>query len=107
MVHYAVRDMISWAIANGFKWFRSSGLNYGSKLQMRHLLDPTDLYVRHRSVVLNAVFDDLGSLGSLRPSSRLKRARRGREGRCSASERGRGQASMTGSEQAMAVHARR
>jgi hypothetical protein len=53
MVHYAVRDMISWAIANGFKWFRSSGLNHGSKLQMRHLLDPTDLYVRHRSVVLN------------------------------------------------------
>jgi hypothetical protein len=55
LYHYAVRDMISWAIANGFKWFRSSGLNYDPKLQMRHVLDPADLYVRHCSVVLNAV----------------------------------------------------
>jgi Peptidogalycan biosysnthesis/recognition len=55
LYHYAVRDMISWSIANGFKWFCSSALNYDPKLQMRHVLDPIDLYVRHRSAVLNAV----------------------------------------------------
>jgi hypothetical protein len=55
LYHYAVRDMISWAIANEFKWLRSSSLNYDPKLQMRHLLDPIDLYVAHRSAALNLV----------------------------------------------------
>jgi peptidoglycan biosynthesis/recognition FemAB-like protein len=50
---YAVRDMISWSIANGYKWFRSSSLNYDPKLHLRHLLDPIDLYVRHISGVIN------------------------------------------------------
>jgi len=55
LYHYAVRDMISWAIAHGYKWFRSSALNYDPKLHMRHLLDPIDLYVRHSSPLANAV----------------------------------------------------
>lgn len=55
LYHYAVRDMISWAIANGYKWFRSSGLNYDPKLHLRHLLDPIDLYVRHTSPAANAI----------------------------------------------------
>jgi peptidoglycan biosynthesis/recognition FemAB-like protein len=55
LYHYAVRDMTSWAIANGFKWLRSSGLNYDPKLHLRHSLDPIDLYVRHRSPIINAV----------------------------------------------------
>jgi predicted N-acyltransferase len=55
LYHYAVRDMISWAIQQGYKWLRSSGLNYDPKLHLRHLLDPTDLYVRHTSVIMNAV----------------------------------------------------
>ena len=55
LYHYAVRDMISWAIANGYKWFRSSGLNYDPKLHLRHRLDPVDLYVRHTSGVFNAL----------------------------------------------------
>ena len=53
LYHYAVRDMITWSIAKGFKWFRSSSLNYDPKLHLRHLLDPVDLYVRHTSGVLN------------------------------------------------------
>jgi hypothetical protein len=48
------RDMVSWAITNGYKEFRSSGLNYDPKLHFRHLLDPIDLYVRHTSRVVNA-----------------------------------------------------
>jgi predicted N-acyltransferase len=56
LYHYVVRDMIDWGIGNGYKWFRSSGLNYDPKLHMRHRLDPVDLYVRHTSVLANAVF---------------------------------------------------
>ncbi len=55
LYHYAVRDMISWSIANGYKWFHSSGLNYDPKLHLRHSLDPVDLYVRHRSGAVNAL----------------------------------------------------
>jgi hypothetical protein len=55
LYHYAFRDMVSWAIANGYRWFRSSGLNYDPKLHLRHLLDPIDLYVRHTSGPINAI----------------------------------------------------
>jgi hypothetical protein len=55
LYHYAVRDMISWAMAQGYRCLRSSGLNYDPKLHLRHVLDPTDLYVRHTSLVINAV----------------------------------------------------
>jgi hypothetical protein len=55
LYHYAVRDMTSWAIANGYKWLRSSGLNYDPKLHLRHRLDPIDLYVRHTSLIANTV----------------------------------------------------
>jgi Acetyltransferase (GNAT) domain len=55
LYHYAVRDMISWAISQGYKWLRSSGLNYDPKLHLRHELDPTDLYVKHTSTIINAV----------------------------------------------------
>lgn len=53
LYHYIVRDMIAWAIAHRFKWFRSSSLNYDPKLHMRHDLDPLDLYVRHTSALFN------------------------------------------------------
>ena len=55
LYHYVFRDMVSWAIANGYKSFRSSGLNYDPKLHLRHLLDPIDLYVRHTSAPINAL----------------------------------------------------
>ena len=56
LYHYIVRDMINWGISKGYKWFRSSGLNYDPKLHMRHRLDPIDLYVRHTSAFANAIF---------------------------------------------------
>jgi predicted N-acyltransferase len=56
LYHYVVRDMISWGISEGYKWFRSSGLNYDPKLHMKHRIDPIDLYVRHTSTLPNAVF---------------------------------------------------
>lgn len=55
LYHYTVRDMTTWAIGHGFKWFRSSGLNYDPKLHFGHRLDPIDLYVRHVSPIMNPV----------------------------------------------------
>ncbi len=51
-----MRDIISWAIANGFKSIVSTSLGYAPKLQMRHVLEPLDLYIRHTSPLMNAVF---------------------------------------------------
>jgi hypothetical protein len=56
LYHYIVRDMINWGISKGYKWFRSSGLNYDPKLHMKHRLDPIDLYARHTSGLANAIF---------------------------------------------------
>jgi hypothetical protein len=55
LYHYAFRDAVSWGIANGYKWFRSGGLNYDPKLHLSHMLDPVDLYVCHTSRIANAV----------------------------------------------------
>ncbi len=52
---YVMRDTISWAIANGYKSIVSSGLSYAPKLQMAHVLEPLDLYVRHTSPLANIV----------------------------------------------------
>jgi len=59
LYHHIYREMVSWAIAHGYKRFRSSGLNYDPKLHLRHLLDPIDLYVRHTSTPMNAVIKRL------------------------------------------------
>jgi predicted N-acyltransferase len=53
---YVMRDIISWAIANGFKSIVSTSLGYAPKLQMRHVLEPLDLYIRHTSPAVNAIF---------------------------------------------------
>ena len=56
LYHYVVRDLISWGIEHGYKSFGSSGLNYDPKLHFGHRLDPVDLYARHVSPLVNAVF---------------------------------------------------
>jgi predicted N-acyltransferase len=53
LYHYVFRDLVRWGIANGYKWFQSSGLNYDPKLHLRHRLKPVDLYVKHTAVVIN------------------------------------------------------
>jgi hypothetical protein len=50
---YAFRDTMAWAIANGYKHFLSTGLNYDPKYNLRFRLHPLDLYVRHTSRILN------------------------------------------------------
>jgi hypothetical protein len=56
LYHYTFRDLISWGIAGGYKWFKSSSLNYDPKFHLRYRLDPIDLYVRHTSAICNSVF---------------------------------------------------
>ena len=53
LYHYVFRDLVRWGIANGYKWFQSSGLNYDPKLHFRHRLKPVDLYVKHTSIMIN------------------------------------------------------
>jgi hypothetical protein len=55
LYHYVFRDLVRWGIANGYRWFQSSGLNYDPKLHLRHHLKPVDLYVRHTSAVINTL----------------------------------------------------
>ena len=56
LYHYTFRDLVSWAIAGGYKWFHSSALNYDPKFHLRYRLDPIDLYVRHTSPICNSMF---------------------------------------------------
>ncbi|HKY86737.1 MAG TPA: GNAT family N-acetyltransferase [Pseudorhodoplanes sp.] len=52
---YAFRDTVAWAIANGYKRYLSTGLNYDPKRNLRFQLYPLDLYVRHTSRIFNVV----------------------------------------------------
>ena len=52
---YAFRDVMSWAIANGYKRYLSTGLSYDPKLHLRFRLFPLDLYVRHTSRAWNVL----------------------------------------------------
>jgi predicted N-acyltransferase len=53
LYYVIVRDVITWAIGQGLKAYRSSALNYEPKHHLRCLLDPIDLYVRHTSPLIN------------------------------------------------------
>lgn len=44
-----LRDVVEWAIANGYEHYVSTPLNYDPKQHLRFDLDPLDLYVRHPS----------------------------------------------------------
>jgi hypothetical protein len=50
---HTLRDIIQWAMANGYKWYCSSALNYDPKLHLKCRLEPLDLYVSHTSRVIN------------------------------------------------------
>ena len=50
---YIFRDIMTWAMANGYKRYLSTGLNYDPKWHLRFKLSPLDLYVRHTSRIIN------------------------------------------------------
>ena len=53
---YTFRDILSWALGQGLKRYRSSPLNYQPKLHLGCDLYPLDLYVRHTNPVVNKIF---------------------------------------------------
>jgi hypothetical protein len=50
------RDIVTWAIENGYKHYYSAPLNYEPKYHLRHDLAPLDLYVRTSWAWLNPLF---------------------------------------------------
>jgi hypothetical protein len=74
LYHYVFRDLMRWGIANGYRWFQSTGLNYDPKLHLRHRLKPVDLYVRHTSPLINMIMRvALPSLEPTRHDETLKK----------------------------------
>jgi hypothetical protein len=59
LYHLVMRDIITWAIAHGYKTLRSSEGGYDPKRHLRFGLDPVDLYVRHGSAVMNFILSRL------------------------------------------------
>jgi predicted N-acyltransferase len=53
---YTLRDIVSWSLQQGLKYYYSNPLNYGPKLHLRCELVPLDLYVMHTSAFLNPIF---------------------------------------------------
>jgi predicted N-acyltransferase len=53
---YTLRDILSWALGQGLKRYRSSPLNYQPKLHLGCELYPLDLYVRHTNPIVNKIF---------------------------------------------------
>jgi hypothetical protein len=56
---YTLRDIISWALAQGLKYYYSNPLNYEPKLHLDCELVPLDLYVMHTNPLLNPIFRHL------------------------------------------------
>jgi predicted N-acyltransferase len=50
---WTLRDIVTWAMEHGYKWYCSSALNYDPKLHLKCELVPLDLYVAHTSSVPN------------------------------------------------------
>ena len=53
LYHLTFRDIVSWAIANGYRRYVSNGLSYDPKLHLKCRLEPLDLYVRHTSPAIH------------------------------------------------------
>jgi hypothetical protein len=71
---YTLRDIISWALEQGLKYYYSNPLNYEPKLHLDCELVPLDLYVMHTNPLLNPIFGGaIKYLGPTRHDPVLKR----------------------------------
>jgi predicted N-acyltransferase len=53
---YTLRDIISWSLQQGLKYYYSNPLNYEPKLHLDCELVPLDLYVMHTNPLLDPIF---------------------------------------------------
>jgi predicted N-acyltransferase len=71
---YTLRDIISWSLQQGLKFYYSNPLNYEPKLHLDCELVPLDLYVMHTNAFLNPIFRRvIKYLGPTRHDPVLKR----------------------------------
>ena len=71
---YTLRDIISWSLQQGLKYYYSNPLNYGPKLHLRCELVPLDLHVMHTNTLSNPIFRrTIKYLGPTRHSRFLRR----------------------------------
>src|SRR5881396_2079770 len=56
---YTLRDIISWALQQGLKYYYSNPLNYEPKLHLDCELAALDLYVMHTNSLVNPIFRHL------------------------------------------------
>jgi predicted N-acyltransferase len=73
LYHLSYRDILAWAMKNGYKRYVSMGVSYRPKLHLGHRLEPLDLYVRHSSPLINAVFLFLPLVGPVSRDKTLAR----------------------------------
>jgi predicted N-acyltransferase len=50
-----LRDVLEWAMKNGFEWYYSSAMGYDPKLHLKCELVPLDLYVAHTFSPMNLI----------------------------------------------------
>jgi hypothetical protein len=50
------RDIIGWAVGNGYKLYHTGPLDYDPKLHLKLHLAPLDLYSRHNSSLINPIY---------------------------------------------------
>jgi hypothetical protein len=80
LYYVIVRRVMEWALANGYRWYCSTSLNYEPKYHLKHALDPLDLYVRHESPTANFLIKwALRYLEPTRHDAMLKRFRNYRD----------------------------
>ncbi len=53
LYYLSFRDILEWALRHGYRTYRTSPFNYDPKMRLRLDLEPVDLFVRHRSPILN------------------------------------------------------
>ena len=53
---YTLRDIISWSLRQGLKYYYSNPLNYEPKMHLDCELVPLDLYIMHTNRLLNPIF---------------------------------------------------
>ena len=53
LYYLSFRDILEWALRHGYRTYRTSPFNYDPKMRLRLDLEPVDLFVRHRSPLLN------------------------------------------------------
>jgi predicted N-acyltransferase len=71
---YTLRDVVTWSLQQGLKYYYSNPLNYEPKLHLDCELVPLDLYVMHTNAFLNPIFRrTIKYLGPTRQDSVLRR----------------------------------